>query len=171
MTPLFGRINMKLTQKLQSEVERMTYSESQQMSLRHLPTGIVVSCRAHPTRRRNEMDCWRRLMILLPGQTEEDASKCPKCGSEEVEIGNFVLACSACGWHHLNKYPCTECGKPSFSSVGGSDGRGNSYTYNGCRDHPATTQHLTKAMAGFSKAVLENQRGKDEDGTLPGAAR
>ena len=67
--------------------------------------------------------------------------KCPKCKSDDVWIGAFVLSCNACGWHYLNAHPCDVCGKPSFSSCG-SGNMGEYKSYHGCKDHPATDDIL-----------------------------
>lgn len=61
--------------------------------------------------------------------------KCPSCGSDSVAVGNFVLSCYACGWHYLNEYQCSRCGKPSQSVV-----HTNGKTVYGCNEHSASRQ-------------------------------
>jgi len=72
-------------------------------------------------------------MNLFTGEPQE--YKCPSCGSEDVLVGAFLLSCCACGWSYMNKYPCTICGKPSFSSC--SMGENGNEVYHGCKEHPA----------------------------------
>lgn len=43
---------------------------------------------------------------------------CPKCGSQNVWVGNFPLSCNDCGWHYCNLYPCYVCNEPSTGFVG-----------------------------------------------------
>ncbi len=42
---------------------------------------------------------------------------CPECNSTRVWVGNSVLSCVDCGWHHLNRYPCDVCGMPSSNKI------------------------------------------------------
>lgn len=65
---------------------------------------------------------------------------CPNCRSSNVLVGAFVLECLSCGWHYLNKHPCTVCGKPSTSSYGSNDGKGGRVELYGCNEHPVTKQ-------------------------------
>jgi hypothetical protein len=81
-------------------------------------------------------------------------SVCPKCNSSNVLVGAFVLSCESCGWHHLNKYPCTVCGKPSVSSYGSSiikDGKPVRRELHGCEDHPVSKQ-LGLDVAALAKS-------------------
>ncbi len=61
------------------------------------------------------------------------ADTCPRCGSDKVWVGAFVLSCETCGWHYLNRYPCRVCGQPSRNGGGIND----DMLY-GCADHPIT---------------------------------
>lgn len=61
--------------------------------------------------------------------------KCPKCNSKDVIVGAYLLSCVICGWNHNNEYPCTVCGKPSYSSC--SDGERGEKVYHGCKEHSA----------------------------------
>lgn len=64
---------------------------------------------------------------------------CPQCGSTNIWEGNFPLECIDCGWHHLNKHPCDECGAPSVSGmqVGGS-------AFYGCKEHRVTLRNIKR---------------------------
>lgn len=62
---------------------------------------------------------------------------CPKCGSSNVLVGNFLLRCLACGWHYLNKHPCRICGDESVACAGGKD-----EALYGCKQHPITENEM-----------------------------
>lgn len=72
--------------------------------------------------------------------------KCPRCDSENVMVGAFVLRCLDCDWSYLNEFPCYVCGKPSFSSVGI-----NNTTIQGCREHPASLEACREKMKESAK--------------------
>lgn len=75
---------------------------------------------------------------------------CPKCGSDNVEVGNFPLNCLACGWSYLNKYPCRVCGAPATGAMGG-----NVESFYSCKAHPFTAEEIRRTFAGFVRAVRE----------------
>jgi hypothetical protein len=85
-----------------------------------------------------------------------DKYTCPKCGSEDLEIGNFPLRCCTCGWSYLNKHPCTQCGLPAVSVCSGSGGRGPSFIYYGCSAHPITPEIQAKCFEVLRGAILAN---------------
>jgi hypothetical protein len=56
-------------------------------------------------------------------------------------VGAFVLSCEACGWHYLNKNPCSVCGEKSVSSYGSDNpATGRHVRLYGCKAHPVTRQ-------------------------------
>jgi predicted nucleic acid-binding Zn-ribbon protein len=73
---------------------------------------------------------------------------CPKCGSDNVEVGNVVLGCLACGWSYLNEHPCRVCGAPATGAMGG-----NGKPLYSCSAHPFTSDDVRRAFAGFAAAV------------------
>lgn len=83
-------------------------------------------------------------------------STCPKCQSNNVLAGAFVLSCDECGWHYLNKHPCRTCGQPATGAMG--NGRESIYS---CKAHPFTSEERTRAFRRFAEAILSGARGTD----------
>lgn len=107
----------------------------------YLPSGAYVI--DSTTGKELPADKQKAIFDRIRAQAEADEKsgrwKCPKCKSDDVLIGSFVLSCCACGWHYLNDRPCNVCGKPSFSTCGAGK-MGKYKSYNGCKDHPATME-------------------------------
>lgn len=78
------------------------------------------------------------------------ADLCPKCGSENVAVGNFPLSCSDCGWSFLNKHPCDICGSPSTSFMSVCK-----EAYYRCSEHGLTDEERNSAMRRFFREVLK----------------
>ena len=54
----------------------------------------------------------------MPPIGTADPWTCPACGGDNVECGAIILRCGDCGWSHLNKHSCTECGEPAVAAAG-----------------------------------------------------
>ena len=81
-----------------------------------------------------------------PPDSWEVTWTCPACGGDNVECGAIALRCGDCGWSHLNKYPCTECGEPAVAAAG----FGGDMLY-WCREHAPRGHH---AAAELLRAAL-----------------
>ena len=81
--------------------------------------------------------------------TKIQDDRCPKCGSDNIMIGAFPLRCFACGWHYLNRHPCTVCGEPATSAVG--YGKENYY---GCPQHPPSEEVRAGMVRRFAADVF-----------------
>jgi hypothetical protein len=91
---------------------------------------------------------------ILPSKNTAPRDVCPKCGSENVAVGNFPLECLDCDWHFLNEYPCDICGGPSVSACG----TGNKSLHR-CRQHPWTKEEQSAVFREFFSKFLEKHRG------------
>ncbi len=78
-------------------------------------------------------------------------SKCPKCGSDDVEVGCVVLSCLDCGWTLVGETPCDTCGAPS---VGVCGARGVTHYY--CREHSPDLNVLFQELAkALTKPIFD----------------
>lgn len=76
---------------------------------------------------------------------------CPRCGSSNVAVGNFVLSCGDCDWSFLNKHPCEVCQQPSFSVMGSGDD-----VHYRCREHGLSEDESRDILRRFFQKVRSN---------------